>query len=357
VKPKTRRLAASVGLPILVLAAAAFLVFRERVPSRKEAILWDVAYGVILPNYRAFADRAGALRRAASAFSRAPSPEALREVQEAWKAARLAWGVCEAHLIGPEEDRLLHAKVDTSPAAPPEELLAGADPLDAASVEALGAGHKGFLAIEAWIFGEPRLLAGEDERRRQALVALCQNLEAVACEIRDAWEPSGGNFVARFTRPGREGSPYPTADAALDDLINRVVQFTEVTKDARLGRPLGVLRSGTGTPQPEAVEARRSGHSLEDLRADLEGVGQVYEKLSRDVAAASPELDESIRFALNKSKEDVAAIPSPLEEAVLKNPDHVLNAFNMIKVLRDRLAVHLVAVYRSSLRFSDFDGD
>ena len=339
------------------IAAGVFVLSRNGGPSAKERLLLDLADGVILPNYRTFADRAGALRLTAALFARAPSPEALRAVQDAWKAARRAWGVCEAHLIGPEEDRLLHAKIDTSPASV-EEVLAGSDRLDAAFVEGLGGHRKGFLAIEALLFGDAKILDGQEgERRRQFLAALCMNLEAVACEIRDLWEPSAGNFAARFTKPGRGGSPYPSADAALDDLINRVVQFAEQTKDARLGRPLGVLRTGTGVPQPDQVEARRSGHSLEDLRADLEGIEKVHEKLSGEVAKGSAELDESLRFAIRKSKEDVAAIPAPLEEAVVQHPDHVLNAYNMIKVLRDRLAVHLVAVYKSSLRFSDFDGD
>lgn len=349
---------------VLVLAAAlgaagAALRGAVRGPSERERLLADLAWGVILPQYRELAARAEELGRAASALARDPSEEARREARRAWKAARLAWAACGPHFVGPEREAFLHAKIDT-PAAPPEafeELLARPGTPDASFVEALGASLKGFGAIELFLFEDPRLLGQGEDRRRRFVEALAADLARVTGGIRDVWESSGGGFADRFARAGRSGSPYPSADAALDEIINGLVQFVERTKDERLGRPLGVLRAGTGEPRPELVLSRRSGHALEELGAELEGVERIYGKLAPAVVRADPRLDESVRLALRKSREDVAAIPAPLEEAVARHPDAVLNAFNMLQVVRDRLAVHLVAAYRSSLRFSDFDGD
>jgi predicted lipoprotein len=348
------RVAILLALAAAALAAGAALRGRLRRSSERERLLGELAWGVIVPQYRALAERAGDLRRAASALARSPSEEARRAAREAWKAARLAWAACGPHFIGPERDRFLAAKMDT-PAAPPAALEEAR--ARACAVEALGAPLKGFGAIEFFLFADARLLEPGEGRRREFVEALAADLERTACAVRDFWEPSGGGFADRFARPGRGDSPYATADAALDEIINALVQFLERVKDERLGRPLGVLRTGTGEPRPELVRSRAGGHALAELRAEIEGVERLYEKLSPGVVRAAPELDASVRLALRKSRQDVAAIPEPLEEAVVRHPDAVLNAFNMLQVLRDRLAVHLVAAYRSSLRFGDFDGD
>lgn len=339
-----------------------------------DPLLSDLAYRVILPGYRAFADRASELRTAADAFVANPSPEGLDVLQEAWSKARLAWGRCEAHFIGPEDDRLLQAKIDTFPVLTSklEEIVSGSGPLTERDVERFGANLKGFMALEYLIFSpggnDAAVLAAVGEgkhadRRRSLIAALAANLERVAAEVRDYWDPERGNFAAEFAAPGGSASSYPEKDAAFDDIINRLVAFSEFTADARLGTPLGVTIKSSGKPEPAWVESRLSVHSVPDLLADLEGIRLLYEGgdegkgLAERVVRMNPDLDRELRQALREAIESVRDISGPLDRALVADSEGVRRAFKDVKRLQYRIAVDLVAVYRTTLMVVPFDGD
>lgn len=308
-----------------IAALVLLLASCERAPGPRERALHDLAYGVILPNYRAFAEAA---RRLADAPS-----------TETWREARSAWSRCGAHVIGPERDRLLDAKIDTWPAAPPELEK---------DVERLGAGRKGFFALEALLFG------GEVDARA---AALARNLADVAAAIRDGWEDGRGGFARELAGAGRPGSRFPSRQAAFDLLINHLVVFAEQTSD-RLARPAGLTVSAEGRRDPSLLRAARSDHDLDDLRSAVEGLRRVYAGgLAGPVAEAAPELDAAIRAALDVAPARLAEIPRPLEAALAAHPEAVRRAVAALRTLKVRVAVDLVSAYRTTLTVSPFDGD
>ncbi len=310
----------------------------------KQKILHDLTFVVVLPGYRDFAASAAELRRAAEAFRAEPSPENLEAVRKAWAAARRAWNLCQAHLVGPEADRLLDAKIDHFPVSPSriEEVVRGSEPIDADRVELLGANRKGLGAIEVLLF------EGEGASRRRDLVAaMAGNLQKVAEEIRDLWEPGRGGFDPALAAGSR--------DAAFDLVINRMIFFAESTADLYLRTPPG---DHADSPRPQ-----RSVRSLEDVRERLRGLRNLYEGrpggagLAALVEKAGPELDRAIRAAFDQAEADVAAIPGSLAGDLKRAPAEVQKAFGSIKELKMRLATDLVSVYRTTLRISPFDGD
>lgn len=340
---------AALALALLALPAC------DRNPVA-DKILSDLAYGVMLPHYRAFAEKAGALRAAAHAFRSSPGPETLLRVRDAWKEARRAWKVCEPHLVGTEDHLLLAAKIETFPIAVDkiEEVLSGSEPVEEPAVELLGTHRKGLLAIEYLAFG------GEADapRRRDFLAALAENVEKVAVEIRDHWEPGRGGFADKFARAGRDRSFYRSREAAIDDVVNRLVLFIEIMADAGLRKPLGMTAADVRSPDPELVAARRSGHSIRDLLANLEGIQALYEgRLSVRMAQGSPEVDASIRQSLASVRRALEEIPEPLERAISEHQEAVLKAFAAIKELRMKFLIDVVAVYKTTLRVVPFDGD
>jgi predicted lipoprotein len=344
-------------------AAAAILLLLAscgRDPGLKERALQDLAYEVILPGYRAFAAEAGRLARAVEALQAAPSAASLEAVRQAWKDARSAWGRCGAHLIGPENDRLLHAKVSRYPASEArlEALIASAAALDDAGVERAGANMKGFFAIEALVFDAPhdRSARPGESRRRELLLALARNLARTAAEIREAWEDDKGGFARAFSRAGSPGSAFASRQAAFDLLINHLVVFAERTAD-QLARPAGLTVAAEGRVDASLIEARRSDHGLDDLQTAVESLRRICEGLRGPVAQAAPDLDRAIRGAVEVARRDLSAIPPPLATALTSRAEEVRAAVVGLRALKLRVATDLVSVYRTTLTVSPFDGD
>jgi predicted lipoprotein len=351
-------------LPLVLLGSCE----RRETGADRAAFIRDVAAVVVLPGYRAFADAATTLRAAAEAFEANPDGTNLDLLQAAWLEARRAWGRCEAHFFGPEEATFLNVKIDTYPVLIPaiEAIIAGSATLDAAYVESLGSNRKGFQALDHLLFdpsGDAFVLDAmtvqPDAARRRALCrAYAGNLEQVAAAIRDLWEPTGGNHAAALAAQ--------PVQAALDDLVNRLVAFAEFTADARLGAPAGLTASSGGVPDPSKVESPRSDASLDDLLADLQGIRDVWtgDRLGvsgtglRDlVEAAGPEIASEIDVDLQACFDRVQAIPAPLDAAVVSSIPAVDAAWRAVKRLHVRLAVDVVAVLGNTLGFSPFDGD
>ena len=358
----SRRIA---GLALLLLLGSCE---RREAGADRAAFLRELTNVVVLPGYRAFADAATDLRLASESFEAAPDVATLDLLQAAWLDARHAWGVVEANFFGPEEAAFLNVKVDTYPVlgAAIEAIIAGASTLDATFVESLGSNRKGFQALDYLIFdpaGDAAVLdamtiAANAVRRRAFARALAANLEQVAAAVRDLWEPVAGNYAGALLAQ----SP----SAALDDLINRLVAFAEFTADTRLGAPGGLTASSGGLPDPAKVESGRSDASIDDLLADLQGIRDVWtgDRLGlsgvglRDlVEAANPDVAAEFDVDLQSCFAAVAAIPAPLDLAVVSSTAAVQTAWQALKRLHVRLAVDVVAALGNTLGFSPFDGD
>lgn len=361
---------AAIALLVVTLACGCD---RDAARSLKQEILEDVAYGVILADLREFADNARKLRAAAERLRARPTTEDLETVRGAWREARGTWSRSLAHLVGPESDLLLESKIDSFPAneARIEAALAAPDPLDAAAIERHGAHEKGFFALESLLFDAPgesdtsrRVLAADADgaRRRDMVAALAANLDAVAEQLRDLWEPERGGFARNLAEAGTRSSDLPTRDAAFDLLVNRMVAFAEWIADVHLVRPAG-RNLDPQRPQAELVRARRSENSIQDASDEIESLRRLYLG-SRDgsglgalVAQASPELDTALRDAFAQASERIASIPPPLDRALTEAPEEVRLAYEAVKRLQVAIATDLVAVYQTTLRVVRFDGD
>lgn len=336
-------------------------------------ILEDVTYGVILPNLRDFAARASELRVATETFRADPTAAHLDAARIAWTRTRSAWDRSQAHLVGPEQDLLLEAKIETVPTHVEKiDALAAASPaLDAAAIDRLGANVKGLPALEVLLYDAPGAASSSlaamttdahASQRRDLLVALASDLESVAAEIRQLWEPEGGGFAIDFATAGTRSSSLATRDAAFDLLINRMVYFTEWLADVHFAWPAG-RGVDPPVPQPDLVRSRRSGRTIQDATDQLEGLRNLYQStptragLGALVAHVSPALDADMRDAFEHAAAQIAAIPPPLDVALTESPEAVRSAFESVKGLQVRTATDLVSVYQTTLRVVRFDGD
>lgn len=337
----------------------------------RTAFLKGLAEDSILPTYQEFDARTGTLEMALGSLASTPSDATLTLAQSEWRAAREPWGRQEALHVGPSEDLHTGAAVGQVPSTTGiDSLLAGTEPLTPPDVALLGANRKGMLAMEYLLFdadkGNAEVLARlkaegtPGARRRTFLASLGMVLHDNASEVRQAWEPAGGNFVAQLSGAGTEGTRYATQKDAVSEVFNRLVAAVEKS-ELRLSKPLGFDTGGTVRPEQE--EARRSDNSLADLGSALSGMEQLWNGangdggLSRVVAASNKTLDTTVRGNLAAVRAALEGIPPPLRTALTKNRESVEAARAAFSNLRATLASEVAANLGVTIAFNDNDGD
>jgi len=271
-----------------LLALAAGVAACAPVPlgdGEKRIVVRQIATSVALPALDDVAASAGAMRSAIQVLAGAPSQEGLDAAREAWRAARVPWKEVEAFGFGPAADLRLAVAMDQRPvdAAKIDLELAGTWALTEARVEALGANVKGFHAVEHLLFsGDLPSLTTDPlaPRRRDFLVALAQNLERKASDLRAAWAADGGGgYVTTLTEPGASNATYPTIKSSIDALVNESVFLSELIADDKLGKPSGTATGGI--PQPDLQESGPSDHSIADMAANGFAMESISDLASR----------------------------------------------------------------------------
>jgi predicted lipoprotein len=323
-------------------------------------LLDDLTANVVLPTYRDFSANADELATKVDALCDAPDAARLDDARSAWRAARIPYKRSEAFALGPVVDLRIDAAVDFWPVrtGDVDEVLAGADPIDAAS---LGATRKG-LGVMGYLLFDPEgdvlpLLeeGGVATRRCDYARALATDVAAKATELVTAWEPSGGDYGAELLADPKDG---------LTEVVNALLTHTQNTEGNRIGKPSG--RQDGGTPQPDAVESPWSRTSLDDIKSCIDGIESVYlgsyegakgVSIADDVTRRSPELDPLIRQQIVELRTRVDAIPAPLAVAVTEDPESVEAAFLAAKELLRLLAADMSTALGTTPTFSDNDGD
>ncbi len=363
------------GLLLLVLVAGGCAALLGGSPTAElREILGEETEGVILPTWTELVTRSQELPDALASLCDHPDSGTLEEARSGWRQARSPWKEGEAFAFGPADDLSIIPAVDFWPlrADNVEAVLSGSDPVDAAAVAAMGVTTKGFPVLEYLLWrqdgDDSTLLAGFTgegaERRCQYLISLGEDLAANAQALMDAWDPEAGAYATELSAAGQGSTLFPTVKDAMDTIITHQVAVLEILSETRLGKPLGV--NNDGTPQPETVEASLSGNAVEDLLESLAGLlslytgdwkGNVGRGMDEFVYDANPAADETLKEQFTNAREAIAAIPSPLQNAVLDDPDSVRAAYDSLLALLSTFSVDLAGVVGGTVSFTGNDGD
>ena len=345
-------------------------------PADTKPVLADVTNDVILPTYRTLDTEAGNLRDAAEALRTAPSAEALAKTQLAWRAARKAWRKSDAFRFGPVVAKEISDAVDYWPARPTsiEAIVSGTDAITPEGFDKLGTNVKGFMGLEYLLFdnagaGDAGILAKLTtetgaERRRLYVAAAAANLKAKTAELYKSWDPAGENFAAQVTNAGSGSASYPSAKAAIDQLVNRAVIAGDTVAGTKIARPFG--KKNGGALQPDQEETPRSDNSLADMLATLEGVQAVYDGASDGVDGKgitdlvrekNAALDDRMHTALNDARAKVQAVPAPFRTAMTGQPALVDASYEAVRGMKNLMGTEVAGALGTALQFNDNDGD
>ncbi len=335
----------------------------EAIPDRRRELMRSWGTQFLLARYRDTGLLIDELDDAAGALEDSPDDARLDAARSAWSRARRPWKEAEVFEFGPAEEEPLRygPKIDFWPARPSEvdAVLSGSDPIVA---DDLGAAAKGFPAIEYLLFDEGALEAFQtDPRRHEYLQLLVSDLGRQLDGLRDAWDPDEGDYLSELVDAGGSSKTYDTLSMALSEMVNRMGFLVETIRADKLDAGI----AANGTPQPDKLESRFSGRSVEDIEDNLKGVELLYfgdEEggiLSLDdyLKHRGHQLAHAMRSALDSSRRAVGELDSPLSLAIQDDQPNVEHAIETLAELQRLIQVDVLGALSLSVRFSANDGD
>jgi uncharacterized protein len=348
----------------------------------RRAMIEDLAGGVILPTYQAFAARTGELGTAIDAWcvdggaldaaSRAPA-------QDAWRAAMDEWQRAELSILGPlaMDTRTLRDLVYSWPitavcAVDQDVAMLHADP-DGYDIGSRGINRRGLDALEAILFrtsldhacpsqaapaGWNELDAATRAAARCAFGQVARaDLARHAATLVTAWQPSGGDYLGQLVRAGESGSAFASPQEAANVISDAMFYLDSDTKDMKLAEPAGLSDKsscGLGQPCPAELETPLADHGKQAILANLAGFralmvggrdgddGLGFDDFLRGVDAA--EVADRMMASLDAADAAVAAIPGGLNQAITAERDAVIAAHAAVKLVTDDLKTQFLTV-------------
>ncbi len=140
-----------------------------------------------------------------------------------------------------------------------------------------------------------------------------------------------------------------------------MIELYEMVLRTRLGMPLG--QTTDGVPQPDEVESRSSGASLDLMIASIESLQRTFDAGLDDyldyLDRAGPEdrLSSSIRRQFEVVLGRLGEIEVPLHVAVTEARDEVSAAYGEMETLLVLIKTDMSALLGITVTFSDNDGD
>ena len=335
--------------------------------------------GVVLPTYKALAEKNEALNKAVEKFRQAPSDAAFEEVANAWLDAREPWESSEAFLFGPVADKGLDPNMDSWP-LDQVSIAAILNSADWAALEWSGdydeddkdieavQSVRGFHTLEYLTFkdGEPRTVSAKtgstdpntmeyaDANKdawanyMQAVAAL---LRADANTLYDDWNKSynGGKSYADIFKAhdGTEG--FNSAINCIEQIIDGCADIASEVGASKIGDPVGVYEDGKTQEALYAVESWYSWHSRDDYTNNIYSIRNAYfgsldgsvnsNSLSALVKKVDESFDTKVKNAIQAAADAIQAIPQPFRNNI--NSTEAKNAMdacgNLESVLTDEL--------------------
>lgn len=344
-------------------------------PERLTLLLEDLGNRVVVPRYASMTTAFGALENRAAEFCAAPSAGGLDGLRAAWREATERWIEASIIQFGPiqEDNRRLRIEFwpDRNDNVPRSvrQVLARTDELTAETITRMSVAAQGLPAMEEVIFTpDVDVLAtfttdASATRRCDLVEAIAGNLHTIAETVEAEWRRSGGGWVDQLARAGRGSDVFATREAAIEEVVNSLVTVVEVTKNNRIGDPLG--GETIADARPFRAESFLSANSFPNIISAVEGLQAAY--TGHDNFGFDDYLKELDRVTLNTEIEtefravlEIAAqIPVPLAEAVLDEAYRpvVVDLFDRATLLTRLIKNQLSAAMQVTVGFNENDGD
>lgn len=344
----------------------------------REVMLRSLGENVILPGYITFAEDTWTLLGAVGRLTANKDQISLDSAQAAWLKVARSWKRIEIFQQGvldvENPDSVIHnidygsgdwtlrtAPVDSAALFTAIKNITGAG---TAYVEGLPVTLRGIPVIEWLLFagGDAAVLerlttsplAPEYREYLNAVTAALHNVSSVPA---DQWNPGNANYLKTFSE--NYGNDI---GSSLGMLVNDMVSLSEVIKNEKISRPLGIT--------PDRVEARPSEQSLALILENVNGLesaftadadgrtGKGIDELLRSIDAKvgdDQDLVDAVMTQFGRIRASIGAINSPLHIAVTTERDKVNDLLNQIQTLIKLLKADVMV--ELGVMLTNFEGD
>lgn len=319
----------------------------------------------ILPLYQQFTGATEKLLADNEQYCKRPDTDGLTIIQNQWRETMSSWQSAQVIAFGPiaEDNQAWHLQFwpdkKNLTARKVEALLDSEQAIDTTALKKAGVIVQGLTAMEYLLF-DPASNTVEQlaqTRRCQLLVEQARQIHSVANRVFDSWR---SGYARQFSNPGEDNPEFKDSASALGALVDALVLEAELVGRRKLEEPLG-LSGRVKIPQPYAAESWRSGHSLANIAANLQGIETVFnaglaQYLHEKGEAA---LVQNIQAQLTTATGLLTALKQPLFEAVHNEEQHqALTALHSeIVRLIALLKRELPPAIGVTLGFNSNDGD
>jgi uncharacterized protein len=333
----------------------------------------------ILPRYALFDKAAAQFATVADDACNMPSVDAMETLRKAALVAQDSWQAVQHIRFGPVEQDLRSTRLAFWPDVRERvgrelgEMLAKRDrsALTAERFPDVNVVVQGFPAVERLLFGKDavRLLIDGtvDAHFRCALVrAIAANIASIAAAVHAEWSQGDEPYARTVADAGGELALYQKAEEATLDLFKSMHGAVEIVADHKLPRPMGGSAKGA---RPTRAEAWRSGHSLANIRRNLEAARAMYLGENGDgktgfsyfvrEVAKDAKLDDLLHRAFAQTLATANAVRLPLAQAVgdPQEREKLETLRVQTAALKSILAKRVTAALAIPLGFNALDGD
>jgi len=358
----SKRLAAALALPLLLVAA-----WPASAAVKAADVIGRAIDGFVRPAYASLDDHAASLAKAMRRLCAVPSEQNLDAARADFSATVETWAVAEIIAFGPIKEnnrleRMLYWPDRKSIGLRQvQATLAAKDPsaADPGQLAGKSVAMQGLGALEYVLFGDgAETLAGKDDPYRCAYgSAVAGNVQAIAGEVRDAWNKPGG-FASLWANPGPKNPLYRDGTEAVTELVGVFINELEMIRDVRLK---GFLGAKPDADKPKQAIYWRSHNTMNSLAGNLSGIDELFQasKLGDALPADARWMAESIHIQLSNGVATAKSVDGPIDKA-LADPAlrDKLEHFAMItSSLSTLIGTRMTAEFGLTAGFSSLDGD
>lgn len=350
----------------------------------KQTLVANLVDHVYLPSVSEFSALASEQALATTAFcnelinSQTVDAELELAAQQSWKQAMSAWQSLEMMQIGPLADnenqlrnQIYSWPVDNQCAVDLDVSyfevgnIAGTD----YNIKTRTSNRRGMDALEHLLFTETLdhscksdSLGPQNWNQRPELerkVARCAFAIEVANDISDSalslenqWlgtNNDGFGQALKSISSSSTNAAFEDIDAVINHLTDALFYLDTITKDAKIGAPIGLITNSCGTATClKDIESQISKHSLENIKANLNALLIIFQGTSPEqqiafddylIAVGAESLAEQMRADIESAitSIDEFAEQDSFENAVQNNPASIQTLYQNTKKITDNL--------------------